>query len=100
MTNVCVAFLFVGIVEKLLDTTHASFYGPGKQAGSILAKELIILTGRRIGASIRMLSELTGLDPSTVSRRHDSAVRRMREEDQELQRLSAKALKQYLELAV
>ena len=84
----------VSAVERVLGTKRESFHGPGKNARIVFAKELLILTGRRAGATIKTLSELTGLDPSTVSRRHDKAKLRT-SENPELQRLSDKMLRYY-----
>jgi hypothetical protein len=81
-------------VEKVTKTSLDDFYGPGKSARSVFAKELLILTGRRAGATIRTLSEMTGIDPSTASRRHDKAKLRMNEND-ELKAMSDKVLRQY-----
>jgi hypothetical protein len=45
----------------------------------VRAKEMLILVGRRAGASMTMLSELMGLASSTMSRRHEAAARKVRE---------------------
>jgi len=39
----------------------------------VSARELLILTGCELGASQKILAEITGLDSSTVSRRYDAA---------------------------
>ena len=54
------------------------FYGSGKNAQAVMAKEVLILTGRQTGASFPQLANLTGLDPSTVSRRYEAANRKAR----------------------
>ena len=78
-------------MERSLGTKRESFYGAGKAASSVFAKELLILTGRQAGANGKRLSELTGLDPSTVSRRYDAAMLRL-SHDKQLQKLSEKIL--------
>jgi len=77
--------------RRLLEIKHESFYGSGKTARSVFAKELVILAGRNAGATVTALSELIGLDPSTVNRRHDAATLRVRS-SRELQELLEKAL--------
>ena len=89
----------IGIVENLLETKLVSFYGSGKGARSVFAKELLIVTGRQVGATVTTLSELTGLDPSTVSRRHDAARLRMHN-NEDLQALTRKVLEQWLRIAI
>ncbi len=42
-----------------------------------MAKELLILTGREIGAAITDLSSITDLDTSNVSRRCDAAKQKV-----------------------
>ncbi len=49
------------------------FCGPGKNSRSIMAKEVLILTGRDAGATITEIAEIAELDTSTVSRRYDDA---------------------------
>jgi hypothetical protein len=45
----------------------------GKTANAVMAKEVLIATGREAGASIPQLASITSIDPSSVSRRCDSA---------------------------
>jgi DNA-directed RNA polymerase specialized sigma24 family protein len=58
------------------------------------AKEVLILSGRRLGASLAEMSDLLGINASTVSRRYDSAKRRIADDDR-MSRLVAKLIKQY-----
>jgi hypothetical protein len=58
------------------------FVGQTKQAAAVRAKEAVILAGRELGASFRRLSEIVGLDDSTVSRRYDKARAMMKNADQ------------------
>jgi Transposase and inactivated derivatives len=88
------ADVLVAIIERLLDIRRESFYGSGKSRHSTVAKELLILTGRQAGANVRTLSQLVGLDPSTTSRRLDTAIRRGRE-NEEFQKLADRAFREY-----
>ncbi len=65
-------------VEAVLGMSRNDFYGSGKNAQAVMAKEVLILTGRQTGASFPQLANLTGLDPSTVSRRYEAAKRKAR----------------------
>lgn len=69
----------VAAVEKACQLPRTDFFGPGKSARILEAKEVLIVCGRLSGASLSMLSKITGLDSSTVSRRHDAAVRKMQD---------------------
>jgi hypothetical protein len=48
---------------------------------AIRAKEALIAAARSSGANTRELSALTGLNTSNISRRYDSATRRIQEDD-------------------
>jgi len=61
----------------------------------VLAKEILLLTGRQLGASTSVLSQVTGLSSGSVSRRHDAARMKVRE-NQELVRLAARVRREYL----
>lgn len=50
-------------------------------SGLVDAKEVLILSGIRLGASLVEMSDLIGINPSTVSRRYDAAKRRMTSDD-------------------
>jgi len=69
----------IAAVEKASRVPREDFCGQGKGSQVLLAKELFIISGRRAGASLRMLSTVTGLSSSTISKRHDAANRKMRE---------------------
>jgi REP element-mobilizing transposase RayT len=68
----------ISAVEAVLGISRTEFYGSGKSAQAVMAKELITITGRDAGASFPELSKLTGLDASTVSRRYEAARKRVR----------------------
>lgn len=82
-------------VEKVCGLPRRDFYGSGKSAGSVLAKEILVMTGRELGASMSVLSEVTGLSSGSVSRRHDAARMRVRE-NEELKTLAGRIRQEYL----
>lgn len=84
----------IAVVEKVCRIPRKDFYGSGKSASAVLAKELLILIGRQLGASLILLAEVTGLSSGSVSRRHDAARLKMRE-DQEVNKLAARIRKEY-----
>jgi len=82
-------------VEKVCGVPRKDFYGTGKSAASVLAKEILLLTGRQLGASTSVLSQVTGLSSGSVSRRPDAARMKVRE-NQEFNRLAARLRREYL----
>lgn len=62
--------------EEVVSIDRSEFFGSNKSARSVAAKETLIVAGRTLGAGLHTLAKLTGLDPSTVSRRYDAARRR------------------------
>ena len=81
-------------VEKICRIPRAQFCGASKSAAAVLAKELFVLTGRRNGASLKLLSEIMGISSSAISRRHDAAKFKVRN-NKELGRLAARLNAQY-----
>ena len=69
-------------VEEVFELRAQDFIGQSKQAAAVRAKEAVILAGRELGASFRRLSEIVGLDDSTVSRRYDRARAKMSDDDE------------------
>ena len=67
-------------VENVCGVARQEFCGKAKGARVMAAKDILVLTGRRLGASTTTLSRLTGLDIANVSRRHDAAVRKVKED--------------------
>jgi REP element-mobilizing transposase RayT len=67
----------VGAIERILQLPSREFCGSIKTPSAVQAKELLILIGRLQGVSLKRLSEITGLNSSTVSRRHDAARLKM-----------------------
>ena len=68
-------------VEAACRVPREDFYGSGKGAQIVRAKEALIVVGREAGASMKELAELTGLNSSTVSRRYDVGKRRILENE-------------------
>jgi hypothetical protein len=46
----------------------------------VAAKELMIISGRRLGGTVTTLSQLTGLSVAAISRRHDAGIRKMQDD--------------------
>ena len=86
--------VLIAAVEKVCCIPRQDFYGTGKSAGSVLAKEILVLTGRQLGASMSLLSHVTGLSSGSVSRRHDAARLKVRQ-NQELNKLAERIISEY-----
>ena len=82
-------------VEESCRVSREEFCGPGKGAAAMTAKEILILTGLRVGASRKTLSELIGISDSALSRRAD-AVRLRAERDLEISSLANGIIRRYL----
>lgn len=63
----------VAAVEKGCRIPRADFCGASKSAPAIRAKEMLILIGLQMGGNVKVLSEVMGISPSTLSRRRDAA---------------------------
>ena len=63
----------VSAVEEVFGMSRKDLFGSGKNTRVIMAKEVLIITGREAGARIAELANITGLDSSNVSRRYDAA---------------------------
>jgi len=74
------AEMSLAAVEKVCRVRREEFCSSGKSARAVRAKEALILIGRQAGATMKQLSELTGLSSSAVSCRHDAAQSRVREQ--------------------
>ena len=72
----------IAAAASVLKVDTGAFIGQSKAAGTVRAKEALIAAARLVGANTRELSDLTGLNTSTISRRHDSAARRLKEDDE------------------
>ena len=71
----------IAAVEKVCGVEREKLSGPGKDAALVRAKEALILVGSRVGARNKALSDLIGMNSSTVSRRHHSAHRKLQQGD-------------------
>jgi putative transposase len=69
----------IASVERVCRIPREDFCGTGKSAPAIQAKEMLILVGLQMGASMRVLSETIGISPSALSRRHDAARLKVRD---------------------
>lgn len=68
-------------VQNEFDLAKEDLCGPGKASNIIEAKEVLVICGRRLGASLAEISDLMKVDPSTASRRHDAARSRSKTDD-------------------
>jgi REP element-mobilizing transposase RayT len=65
-------------VERVCRISRADFCGSFKNSASVMAKELLILVGLQMGASMKVLSDVLGVSRSALSRRHDAARLKVR----------------------
>jgi hypothetical protein len=84
----------MGVIEKVCHVPREEFCGSGKSARVVLAKEMLILTGCQLGASLGLLGEITALSSGSVSRRHDAAKSKMHK-NSEFNKLVIGTLKEY-----
>ena len=63
----------VAAVESVFGMLRENFCSNVKSAQAVMAKEVLILCGRELGASVTQLAAIVNLDPSVVSRRCDAA---------------------------
>jgi REP element-mobilizing transposase RayT len=68
----------VAAVETVCNIPREDFCGTSKSAPAVRAKEMLILIGLQLGASMKVLWEIIGISPSALSRRHDAARRKLR----------------------
>jgi hypothetical protein len=84
----------VAAVENACGIPREDFCGAGKSAPAIRAKEMLILVGLQMGASMKMLSEMIGISPSALGRRHDAARRKLRD-NANTSKLASQIIQQY-----
>jgi REP element-mobilizing transposase RayT len=82
------------VLEIMCGIKREEFCSGVKSRATIAAKEVCVLTGFELGASLKALSEMTGLSRSAVSRRLDRAKLRVRE-DEETSKLAVSIMKAY-----
>ena len=85
----------VAAVERVCRISREDFCGTSKSAAAVRAKEMLILVGLQLGASLKVLSEIIGISPSALSRRHD-AVRRKLRNNADTGKLVSEIIQQYL----
>jgi hypothetical protein len=68
----------IAAVEAVLGVASGDFCGSTRSARAVAAKEALIVAGRQLGATVRELSEITGINSSNISRRYDAAMKRSR----------------------
>ena len=71
------------------------FCGRSKSGPAIMAKEMLILIGLQMGASMKLLAESIGISPSALSRRHDAARRKERD-NENTSKLASEIIRHYL----
>ncbi len=65
-------------VETICRIPRREFCGSGKSAAGIRAKEILVLTGCQMGASLKLIADITGMSSSAASRRRDAAKFKVR----------------------
>jgi len=73
--------LLLSTFEEVTGSDRSEFCVPSKQRDVVLVKELLIMLGRKLGASNAALARMTGLDASVVSRRYESAKAKIADSD-------------------
>ncbi|HSQ24172.1 MAG TPA: transposase [Pyrinomonadaceae bacterium] len=81
-------------VEKVCRIPREEFCGSTKTLPAVAARELLVLIACQAGASRKLISDVTGLGSSTVSRRNDAAKLKVRE-NAEMRRLLASIESRY-----
>jgi putative transposase len=76
------AEVLLATVEKVSGIRREEFCGPGKHASTSMAKELFVLAGCQMGASLKILSEISGMSSAAMSRRKDAGRMRMRQNEE------------------
>jgi REP element-mobilizing transposase RayT len=91
------ALALMQAVSEICEVRSAEFCGSGKGARAVMAKEMLAFIGCQEGASLKRLSEVTGMNSSTVSRRCDAARLKVGE-NRALRKLAESIRTRYLEL--
>jgi hypothetical protein len=91
------ALALMQAVSEICQVRSAEFCGSGKGARAVIAKEMLALIGCQEGASLKLLSDVTGMNSSTISRRCDAARRKVGEK-RALRKLAERVRKRNLEL--
>ncbi len=72
--------VLVTTVESITGIQRQEFCSRARSALVVAARETLVLSGRRVGATTTMLARLAGLDTACIRRRHDAAVRKMKDD--------------------
>ena len=83
----------VTAVEKTFEVPREYFTGRRRLGDAVLIKEVLIVSGSRIGTNLATIARLTGLNSSSISRRHDAAKRKI--EDAKFGDLVSNVVEQY-----
>lgn len=86
--------LLLVAVEKICGMSRAQFCGRSKNPAAITAKEMFIVIGLEVRANRDLLSKITGISSSALSRRCDAA-RLKAKQSGEVRGLAADILKHY-----
>jgi putative transposase len=78
-------------VAEVCEVAREDLCGKAKGRRLVSAREALVLAGRRSGLSATALADLTGLSVATISRRHDAAVSRSKQ-DGDLEQTTRKVL--------
>jgi len=65
-------------IEEVCCVSRQEICSSGKSTKAIAAKEMFVLAGRQLGGSFKLLSTITGMSRSAVSRRHEAAKLKVR----------------------
>ena len=84
----------IAAVESVLEVDRSILTGKSKAYDAVRAKEALIAAARLVGVNNREIADATGLNSSTVSRRHDSFARRIKQ-DADLKHRVDKIVKAY-----
>jgi hypothetical protein len=88
-------FLTILAVQKTKLPFFLYAYGSSKNARLVRAKEILIVSGRELGASIKELAEIIGLSTGSVSKRYDTAKIKMCDNG-EIRKLVSRVKREYL----
>ena len=83
-------------VERNCAIPRADFCSSVKNERAIRAKEMLILVGLEVGAGAKLLSEITGVSRSAISRRRDAVRLKMRQ-DPVISKLAERIRKSYVD---
>jgi len=78
----CDIHALLALVEKHFHIPKEEICSRGKNPHLVYAKEVFIVTARRLGTSLAEVSNVLGINASTVSRRFDAARNRMNGDQQ------------------